>query len=98
MRTMKRKYKDESELLKAIAHPVRLQIIDFLLLGISEESCSVTSIQKKLGIPQSTISQHLQILRNHGIIDGIKKGVQVCYRVVDKRVIKILQILKKENL
>jgi DNA-binding transcriptional ArsR family regulator len=95
---MEREYKDESELLKAIAHPVRLQIIDLLLLGISEESCSVSSIQKELGIPQSTISQHLQILRNHGIIEGSKKGVQVCYRVIDKRVIKILQILKKENL
>ena len=94
---MRAKYKDESELLKAIAHPVRLQIIDFLLLGISEEACSVTSIQKKLGIPQPTISQHLQILRNHGIIDRSKKGVQVCYKVIDKRVVNILQILKKEQ-
>jgi ArsR family transcriptional regulator len=89
------KYRDESELLKAFAHPVRLQIIELLLLGLDIEGCSVNSIQKKLGIPQSTISQHLQILRNKGIIDGSKTGVQVCYKVIDKRVVKILQILKK---
>lgn len=92
---MKYKYRDESELLKAFAHPVRLQIIELLLLGLHIEGCSVNAIQKKLGVPQSTISQHLQILRNKGIIDGSKTGVEVCYKVIDKRVVKILQILKK---
>ena len=92
---MKYKYRDESELLKAFAHPMRLQIIELLLLGLHIEGCSVNSIQKKLGIPQSTISQHLQILRNKRIIDGSKTGVEVCYKVIDKRVAKILQILKK---
>jgi DNA-binding transcriptional ArsR family regulator len=74
---------------------VRLQIIDLLLLNLPADACSVNSIQKKLGIPQPTISQHLQILKSHGIIDGSKRGVQVCYKVTDKRVVKILQILKK---
>jgi DNA-binding transcriptional ArsR family regulator len=92
---MKYKYKTESELLKALAHPMRMQIIELLLSGLTLEGCSVNSIQKKMGIPQPTISQHLQILRSKGIIDGSKKGVEVCYKVVDKRVVKILQILEK---
>ena len=92
---MKYEYKNESELLRAVAHPMRLQIIEILLLGLPIEGCSVNAIQKKLGIPQSTISQHLHILRNKGIIDGSKTGVEVCYKVIDKRVVKILQILKK---
>ncbi len=92
---MKHKYKDESELLKAVAHPMRLQIIELLLLGLPIEGCSVTAIQKKLAIPQSTISQHLQTLRNKGIIDGSKTGAEVCYKVIDKRVVNIWQILKK---
>jgi ArsR family transcriptional regulator len=92
---MKYKYREESELLKALAHPVRLQIIELLLFGLDIEGCSVNSVQKKLGIPQSTVSQHLQILRNKGIIEGSKTGLQVCYKVIDKRVVKILQILKK---
>ncbi|NOR53604.1 MAG: metalloregulator ArsR/SmtB family transcription factor, partial [Candidatus Aminicenantes bacterium] len=74
---MKYKYKDESELLKAFAHPMRLQIIELLLSGLHVEGCNVNSIQKILGIPQPTISQHLQILKNRGIIDGTKKGVEV---------------------
>ena len=88
-------YKNESECLKAVAHPMRLQIIELLLLGLPIEGCSVNALQKKLGIPQSTISQHLQTLRNKGIIDGTKTGVEVCYKVIDKRIPKILQILKK---
>jgi DNA-binding transcriptional ArsR family regulator len=92
---MNHRYKDESELLKAVAHPVRLQIIELLLLKLPADACSVNSLQKKLGIPQPTISQHLQILKSHGIIDGSKKGVQVCYKVIDKRVLEILKILKR---
>ena len=92
---MKYEYAAESELLKAIAHPMRLKIIELLLLELPIEGCSVNAIQKKLTIPQSTISQHLQILKNKGIIDGSKTGTKVCYRVIDKRVTKILQILKQ---
>lgn len=93
---MKNEFQDESDLLKAIAHPVRLKIIDLLLLRLPVEVCSVNSLQQKLDIPQPTISQHLQMLKSHGIIEGSKSGVQVCYRVIDKRVIKILGILKKK--
>ena len=92
---MKDKFKEESEVLKALAHPVRLQIIELLLLDIPEESCSVNSLQKELDIPQPTISQHLHTLKASRIIDGEKMGVQVCYKVIDKRAAKILEILKK---
>jgi len=93
---MKKDYKEESEILKALAHPIRLQIIELLLLDIPEESCSVSSLQKELDIPQPTLSQHLQTLKSHRIIDGDKMGVQVCYKVVDKRATKILEILKNK--
>lgn len=92
---MKDKFKKESKILKALSHPVRLQIIDLLLLGIPKESCSVSSLQKELDIPQPTISQHLQTLKSNGIIDGDKMGVQVCYKVIDQRAAEILEILKK---
>jgi len=91
---MKEKYKDESDVLKAMAHPVRLRILDLLLLGLPPEACSVNSIQKKLDIPQPTLSQHLQILKSHGIIDSSKNGVLVCYKVIDNRVGRILKALK----
>ena len=94
-KTMKINYKDESDMLKALAHPVRLQIIQ-IITGLRENECCVTAIQKKLTMPQSTVSQHLQILRNRGIIEGNKKGVEVCYRVIDNRVREIMRIIEKE--
>ncbi|MBN2245381.1 MAG: winged helix-turn-helix transcriptional regulator [Candidatus Aminicenantes bacterium] len=93
---MENEFKDESDLLKAISHPVRLKIIDLLLLRLPIEVCSVNTLQQKLDIPQPTISQHLQILKNHGIIQGSKSGVQVCYKVIDDRVIKIIELLKNK--
>jgi len=94
-KTMKIIYRDESEMLKALAHPVRLQIIQ-IIIGLREDECCVTAIQKRLDMPQSTISQHLQILRSRGIIEGNKKGVEVCYRVIDRRVREIMRIIGKE--
>lgn len=76
-----------SEILKALAHPVRLKIA----YGLSKkENCNVNSIAEKLSVPQSTISQHLNILKNAGIITGYKKGVEVCYKVESLETIKIL--------
>lgn len=92
---MKEDYRDECEVLKAIAHPVRLKIIELLIRGFPSEECRVSSIQNILNIPQSTVSQHLQILKSKGIIDGSKSGLEVCYKVVDERAVKILKILKR---
>ncbi len=79
-----------SEIFKSLGHPDRLKIID----GLIRNECNVGEIQKKLCLPQSTISQHLKILKNKKIIKERKKGNQRCYRVIDRRVVKILKILK----
>ena len=91
---MKLKYVRESEVLKALAHPVRLQMIE-IISSLSENECSVSTIQKKLGIPQSTVSQHLQILRNKGIIEGGKRGAIICYRVKDNYTKELAKILEQ---
>jgi ArsR family transcriptional regulator len=72
---------------KAIGHPIRLQIVRGLL---RKEECNVNTIVEKLGIPQSTVSQHLSVLKNAGILSCRKKGVEICYFVVDEKVKKIL--------
>jgi len=81
--------KDASEMLKALAHSTRLAIVD----GLLKNECNVTQIQKKLGLPQSTISQHLRLLRNYRIIKARQEGAKRCYRVVDNRARKIMQIV-----
>ncbi len=84
-----RNYDQKSELIKAIAHPVRLCIVK----GLIENQCNVTHMQQCLNIPQSTVSQHLSKLKAAGIIKGERKGLEICYRVVNQEVIKIIGVL-----
>ncbi len=88
------KYEEVSEVLKALAHPVRLQIV----IGLIKNECNVTEIQEKLGLPQSTISQHLRILKNGKIIKGVREATKICYKVINKTVIELIEIIKKEEL
>ena len=83
-------YEKESELLKALGHPVRLRIVEDLL----EDECNVNKIVNILNIPQSTVSQHLGELKNKGIVVVRKEGVKTCYKVIEQRVKKIIQVLK----
>ena len=83
------KYEKASEILKALAHPARLQIV----IGLIKNECNVTEIQAKLGLPQSTISQHLRILKNSKIIIGRRESTKVCYKVINKHVVEIVNII-----
>lgn len=81
----------ESEILKALGHPIRLQIVNGLL---TNQECNVNMMSEKLHVPQSTVSQHLGVLKSRGLIQPKKKGVETCYFVSDPRVEKILSSLK----
>lgn len=88
-------FEEVAELLKIIAHPIRLCII----CGLSEvDCCNVTYMQNCLDIPQSTLSQHLQKLRAAKIIKGERNGIEINYRIVDKRVSSLVKLLVKENI
>lgn len=66
-----------AELLKALAHPTRLQIVAELLKGTK----CVNDIQEILPATQSNISQHLTVLRNARLVDFAQNGAQRCYYV-----------------
>jgi DNA-binding transcriptional ArsR family regulator len=85
-------YDKVSETLKALAHPARLRIVT----GLVKDECNVAQIQKILRLPQSTISQHLRILKNADIIKGRKEGTKTCYRVIDTRVRRFMEIIKRK--
>lgn len=87
-----KKYDDKAEKLKALAHPQRLCIVK----GLIENQCNVTKIQECLGIPQSTVSQHLAKLKSAGIIDGKRNGLEICYSVVDQEIIELVNLMFKE--
>ncbi len=75
-----------ADLLKAMAHPTRLQILTMLRRG---ELC-VCHIENALGKRQPYISQQLMVLRDAGLVESRKDGLQVYYRIVDERVQRLL--------
>jgi len=68
-------YSKEAEILKALAHPIRLKIVDAIRDG---EVC-VKSLEELTGASQSCVSQHLTILRNLGMVETNRDGNLVCY-------------------
>jgi len=86
-------YQEYSETLKALGHPIRLKMVE----GLMKHSCHVNQMVEALNLPQSTVSQHLGILKNCGIIVPRKDGVQTCYEVTDKKVKQIIKILSKAS-
>ncbi len=85
-------FEKDSEILKALGHPIRLKMIFGL---IKDEECNVNKIVSELKVPQSTVSQHLGLLKSKGIVATRKDGVKTCYKVVDKKVLDIVDILKR---
>jgi len=83
------RYENSASQLKAMGHPVRLQILDILRHG---EVC-VCHIERILNKRQSYISQQLMTLRNAGLVDSRKDGLQAYYRLVDDQVIDLLYLL-----
>ena len=63
-------------LAKAIAHPARVQILRIL---VRKTSCICGDIVDELPLAQSTVSQHLKILKEAGLIRGDVDGPRVCY-------------------
>lgn len=76
-----------ASLLKAIAHPARVAIIDYLL---KTKTCICNDIVKELPLSQPTVSGHLKELKHAGIIKGEIEGNAICY-CVDEKIIKIVQ-------
>lgn len=68
-----------AEVFKAIGHPVRLQIL--LLLGQSAGPVCVCDIEQPFSIKQPTISHHLKVLREAGLVETEQRGTWVYYRL-----------------
>jgi DNA-binding transcriptional ArsR family regulator len=85
-------YGKEAEMLKVLGHPIRLKIV----AGLCTQECNVKHIWECLGLPQATVSQHLALLKNKGIIEGTRDGVEVHYAVVSPFVRRLMEILHGE--
>ena len=70
-------YKAQARIIKALAHPTRLFIVDELSRG---ERC-VCELTDMIGVEMPTVSRHLSLLRSVGILEDEKRGSQVFYRL-----------------
>ena len=78
--------------MKAMAHPLRLQIL--CILGATNET-SVQQLVDRVGTSQSNISQHLSILRDKGILNTRKDANKVFYSIADPKVVKLICSLRE---
>ncbi|MBN8566753.1 MAG: winged helix-turn-helix transcriptional regulator [Flavobacteriales bacterium] len=75
-----------SNLFKALAHPARIAIVDYLL---SVDTCICGDIVEVLPLAQPTVSQHLKELKNANIIKGTIEGTAICYCLNPETIDKI---------
>lgn len=81
-----------SPVLGALADPVRLRMVSMLLAAPDGSSCGC-DLEEPLGLSQPTISHHLKILREAGLIEGERRGRWVHYRVIPERLTEIAEAL-----
>ncbi len=81
----------KAEFFKALAHPLRIRILDELRRG----EVGVNELGVRLDAEQSTLSQQLAVLRTRGLVVGRKDGQNVLYSVRDPEIFKLLDVAKK---
>lgn len=80
-----------AELLKALAHPLRIRIVAILCEG--EEN--VTSLADKLDASQAIVSQQLRILRSHGLVAASRAGGFARYRLIEQNLRGLVRCMEK---
>jgi ArsR family transcriptional regulator len=81
----------KAELFKALAHPLRIRILELLRQGEK----SVTEMQQALSVEGSTVSQQLAILRMKNLVDTRKEGNLIFYRYRDAQVGELLDVTRR---
>ena len=71
------RYAERARVMKALAHPTRLFIVD----QIAEHEKCVCELTEMIGADVSTVSKHLSVLKQAGIVSDEKRGLQVFYRL-----------------
>jgi DNA-binding transcriptional ArsR family regulator len=92
--TLYEKLEKAAFILKTVAHPLRLAVIDLL---DKKEKMSVNEICEELNAEQSLISHHLTNMKLKGLLRSEKQGVQVLYSLKEKDLVKLLDCIENCN-
>ncbi|MCI5207655.1 MAG: ArsR family transcriptional regulator [Candidatus Electrothrix sp. ATG2] len=82
---------DLALLLKSISHPIRLKILCLL----QDKELTVSEIREEVATSGANISQHLNIMRNQGIIGSRKEANFIYNHIADKRIIELMKTMKE---
>lgn len=77
--------------LKVIAHPSRLKILCILRLGEQ----TVQNLERYTGIAQATLSQHLSVLKDRGVLASRREGNFSFYRVANDEIVELFNLIRK---
>ena len=80
----------KAEFFKALAHPVRIRLLD----ALREGEQTVGDLQMALGVEQSSVSQHLAQLRTQEVVHARRDGTSVWYSVTDEALFDILDLAR----
>ena len=81
----------KAEFFKALAHPLRIRILELLRGG----PFSVTQIVEATGAPGSSVSQQLGVLRGRGIVTTQRRGTTIIYDVADPELFELLDVARR---
>lgn len=80
-----------ADVCKALSNPKRLEVVQLL----RDQELSVGEIQQMLGLPQANLSQHLQVLRDHRLVETRKEGTTVYYRLAHLNIMAAMDLIRE---
>lgn len=80
-----------ARVLRVIAHPHRLKIIEL----IARRELTVGEVAHQVGIAPNACSQHLNIMRAHGVLSSRRDGKTICYKVENPHALNVLSCIRK---
>ena len=89
----KRRFRRDAQVLRALANETRLAIVERLSLG----ECCVCELVDMIGCDQSTVSKHLALLRQTGLVEGERRGNHIYYRLLTPCVLSVLSCAARVN-
>ena len=84
-----------AEILKAIAHPIRLQVLEALK---EHQTLTVTEMKEITSTEQSLLSNHLIKMKDRGLLKSVRKGKNIYYELVDENILKIFTCMENCDL
>ncbi|HYS71003.1 MAG TPA: metalloregulator ArsR/SmtB family transcription factor [Thermoplasmata archaeon] len=85
------RFRVQAEFCKAMAHPVRLEVIEHLRAG----DLAVKELADRIGVSQPNLSQHLAVLRARGVVRAVRRGHGVVYGLANRKIVDACTLIRE---